>query len=929
MRQYTKRTYVIQILLLTLFFAMSSSGQSRMASFAAADVDIGVDLHAAVDSVYTYRDDIIKYVRPGEIILIEIGVRNFSADSAKNVRLFHFLPEELTFLMSSSQPDQVVHDSLLWTFTAIAPFDSLTLHMNAQCHLNISDNRTIYPSVRAEAENDLDWSNNFALETLTILPTAKTWTDVGIRLSSLTDSSIVENGPQINAVFPGDMFQYNMALHNRSTSRADSLIVTLILPPDVTFLSSSKMPDSQDVNLLTWFLAGLTEEEVVSWNVDVRALADIPDFVDELICFASFTCPNDSFGTNNSSTEIVKLVRPNKQPLDVDVTIAAETDTSVLWAGTSYPAVFQRDDFHYVINLYNLGSSAVQNLRVEQSLPAAVVSTAQFPRAEKYENHKLFWTVPFLESGNQTSLIVQANGNDAQGLLYSIVRLYSADDSLNDSRADSVAVWFLAKEIPKPKNFDIALDYQIAADSTLMINGESWPAARYDESVNYSLSLHNAGPATAQTIQLVNTLATILQANHFSHPPHDSTDTAYIWHIDSLPAGDRWTLNYRAAIRSTNLNFPFLCTTSAQVSAENDTALLNNNKDVFFYILGDPVPLADVSVHQSVEADSFETVESTSMPIVVQDTVYPINITVSNWSPTDAENVILSYFVDDFLEIFGTRPSADIYTADSVVWRLGKIKANYSLKFGVDVQMPQIMPIARNLLHNIVSVTCENEDVEKMTNNQSVITLVNYGEAVEPFEPLIELTPENPTVSDTIRVRVSFPVVIEKWDLWIYLPNGEIITDFADSYIQTMHIAPGLWYDIDVPYVHRTLLSSESSDELLFEVRATGKYGSTGASHQQILVNLDFALVPPNVVAPGSTDIPIDFAVAAGHVDLKLYDVSGRQIATLLDDDYPAGRHTLVWDGKTDNGQLVGSGVYVLTLHTEYANTWRKMIIVR
>ena len=91
----------------------------------------------------------------------------------------------------------------------------------------------------------------------------------------------------------------------------------------------------------------------------------------------------------------------------------------------------------------------------------------------------------------------------------------------------------------------------------------------------------------------------------------------------------------------------------------------------------------------------------------------------------------------------------------------------------------------------------------------------------------------------------------------------------------------------------------------------------------------DFDLIPPNVVSPGTTDIPIDFIVPEGHTELKLFDVAGRHITNLLSGIYPAGQHTFVWNGQTGSGQLVGSGVYLITLRTDEAHTYKKIIIVR
>ncbi len=47
------------------------------------------------------------------------------------------------------------------------------------------------------------------------------------------------------------------------------------------------------------------------------------------------------------------------------------------------------------------------------------------------------------------------------------------------------------------------------------------------------------------------------------------------------------------------------------------------------------------------------------------------------------------------------------------------------------------------------------------------------------------------------------------------------------------------------------------------------------------------------------------------RVSLKIYDMLGQQVRTLVDDDQNAGFKEVVWDGKNDFGQPVASGVYL------------------
>lgn len=49
-------------------------------------------------------------------------------------------------------------------------------------------------------------------------------------------------------------------------------------------------------------------------------------------------------------------------------------------------------------------------------------------------------------------------------------------------------------------------------------------------------------------------------------------------------------------------------------------------------------------------------------------------------------------------------------------------------------------------------------------------------------------------------------------------------------------------------------------------------------------------------------------------VRFRLFDVTGRRVATLLDEGLPAGRHELRWTGRDDLGRSVASGVYFYRL---------------
>ncbi len=69
--------------------------------------------------------------------------------------------------------------------------------------------------------------------------------------------------------------------------------------------------------------------------------------------------------------------------------------------------------------------------------------------------------------------------------------------------------------------------------------------------------------------------------------------------------------------------------------------------------------------------------------------------------------------------------------------------------------------------------------------------------------------------------------------------------------------------------------------------------------------------------------------VRPGSVELVMYDARGRRVRTLLQGEYPAGSHSASWDGRTDRGDAVASGVYWARLNAGGNTQTRRMTVVR
>ncbi|NQT24381.1 T9SS type A sorting domain-containing protein [candidate division KSB1 bacterium] len=65
------------------------------------------------------------------------------------------------------------------------------------------------------------------------------------------------------------------------------------------------------------------------------------------------------------------------------------------------------------------------------------------------------------------------------------------------------------------------------------------------------------------------------------------------------------------------------------------------------------------------------------------------------------------------------------------------------------------------------------------------------------------------------------------------------------------------------------------------------------------------------------------------NVQISVYDILGKRVKVLLDEDMKAGYHHMSWDGTTENGRPVASGVYLIQISTLKDHLVRKVSLMR
>ena len=86
----------------------------------------------------------------------------------------------------------------------------------------------------------------------------------------------------------------------------------------------------------------------------------------------------------------------------------------------------------------------------------------------------------------------------------------------------------------------------------------------------------------------------------------------------------------------------------------------------------------------------------------------------------------------------------------------------------------------------------------------------------------------------------------------------------------------------------------------------------------------------PNYPNPFNPQTAIGFALpVSSRVELTIYNVLGQQVVTLINDEYPAGFHQVIWSGMDSEGRAVASGVYLYRLTAVGNVMTRKMMLLK
>lgn len=884
--------------------------------------------------------DTVRAVFPGDEFGYEISMKNVGEHAAENAKFTHTLPDSVTFRRATLPPEEIDGKALTWNVGNFAP----NAEFNPAVFVELSGDiprsvERLISWVEVTAENDSLPADNFAADTAYVVFPDTAFTkkiDLQVTQSIISDTTIVIEGDTLPAVIQGDFYAYSVTIQNLGPVTARNFSLHEVVPGSVTLFEFNRMPDGQQADTLTWHFDSLNvdEEKVVSF--EVQSGAAYAAFPHKLNHHSFVSADRDSVPDNNSSQAEIYVIQKTGTGddfTDVSVNLFSTTATTIERDGRTVNAVRANELFQYEIDVVNHGLFPALDVNVTQALPDFVdFLSADVPGNSS--GNSVSWQFDQLNPGADSTITVTVKASETLpagvSSLVSDAEISAVNDSSFANNADADTVYVISIQ---PSTADLALTQAVVPHIITVIENDTVPAVLVGDSFQYSLTIRNEGPGTAYNFLLADSISPRITPSDFSLAPAFVSDSLILWQLDSLSSGNSVVISFETIIEDAPF-LPYPIFNPAYVSAANDPLPDNNLSATLIYAVEQQAAFCDIAVSQTAITDSFAVIGNDTVRFAKKGETYGCEITLSNNSMVTARNVTVSDRFPDSVVVSNISPSEISLTGDSLVWRPGNLPPESSIKLRFEATVSQLMPMGKNALINRVIARAENEKIDALSDNVSVDTVYSVVKPIvsQDYTPIIQADPPFVEVGGEVAIRVQVLLPVESWDIWIYLADGTIITDFADDYIESTVLTPNEWFDIDKKFTDVQLFTLEETERITFELRTTDVFGELRTAETFILVqsNNNFNLDRNVYTANASEPLAINFKLSSNRVArLDLFDLTGAKVTKITEGPYRAGWNTYHWDGRTDEGQFIGNGLYFITIESGDYRAMKKVMVVQ
>ncbi len=204
---------------------------------------------------------------------------------------------------------------------------------------------------------------------------------------------------------------------------------------------------------------------------------------------------------------------------------------------------------------------------------------------------------------------------------------------------------------------------------------------------------------------------------------------------------------------------------------------------------------------------------------------------------------------------------------------------------------------------------------------------------VSPGALPVVVLPANPIVGaelNTTNVCLSWIVPAQSTSPLIYELEISEKNDFSNLItIRNIHsnnyVVEGL--KPNTKYYWRVQSKTIEGEKSNYSYTSAFHTGSISDANENVVYEYSLKQNYPNPFNPSTI---IEYSLPEkSFVSLKIYDILGREIKTLVDEEKLAGNYSIIWKGDDNSGKRVNSGVYFYKLYTGKFSSIKKMLLVK
>ncbi len=576
-------------------------------------------------------------------------------------------------------------------------------------------------------------------------------------------------------------------------------------------------------------------------------------------------------------------------------------------------ALGQGDRITYILTASNTGTVNMTDVLVEVEHPQNIAGFSR--RGDGYNSVNDSWTVGTLTPGESRQVV-----------LYALVGNNAPQGDISRSR-------LIARS--SMSEVSAALDIQIDPTPLLRLSLAPDPGpAEPGKPFTYTISYGNIGSSSSSDV--IISMA-IPKETHFTDATcgYNLNDDVVYWHVQGLAPGIAGKL-FMTIIPDQNLSDGTQIKSLVKLDPGTTNLAVLRSSSV-------------TTIHKNVP---LQLTFNSSNKIRTQGESLTYELSATNLGSVNLTDVVVELQHPNFISSFN--PVGDGYNSISDIWTIGSLAPNQTNNLSLSANLNSNTTNGEILIsHIIANATGSNQlSLQENVLSGSLINLppdstsiirpedgssyniggINAGDPPVPYDSLL-IIEWNPSMCDPENDSIKY--------IW-QLSTSE---DYSNLLMDTLSNENGsaTYFEVEFGTLENLLANNdvEIGDSLMLYhrvVTSDGYNNNPSESFSIILIrgtvvgteetdsNLpDSYALYNNYPNPFNPTTKIEYSIPkTSNVELKVFDILGREVADLVNEEKPAGNYTVNF-----NASKLSSGIYFYRIKSNEFIQTKKMILLR